>query len=328
VTLNVDQSNDLNQILDDRDVLDALADAGVDQLAIASTLSASIDWLDFISLGEANQAVNDQIQFKVKVGGTNAFDGIASFDQSLNAAIRTEQQAGINFATGVDLLENYASPNQFGNLIDSLLDSGITDFVVESGNVEITDGLASAMVESGMLQALPTVNLIINATANLKSITGMDDFAHLYTDLKSMSALDVDGIKVQDAISKVFIDLGDLGIPTNDSQALSEIQNLLKSLDPANDAKSLAYNSKGDAIDISLVMNANLATALQSSFSENDLKLLENLGITEIIGLDQNGLDPNASSSVVAQTPVEVKIIGPNTTGADGTLFDELINPK
>jgi hypothetical protein len=178
------------------------------------------------------------------------------------------------------------------------------------------------MVESGMLQALPMGNLVINATANLKSIAG-ENFAHLYTNLKSMSALDVDGIKVQDGISKVFIDLGDLGVPTNDLQALSEIQNLLKSLDPANDAKSLAYNSKGDAIDISLVMNADLATALQSSFSENDFKLLENLGITEIIGLG-----PNAPSSVVAQTPVEVKIIGPNATGADGTLFDELINPK
>jgi hypothetical protein len=73
-------------------------------------------------------------------------------------------------------------------------------------------------------------------------------------------------------------------------------------------------------------MNANLATTLQSSFSENDLNLLENLGITQIIGLD-----PNATSSVpapVAQTPVplpEVKIIGPN--GDDGALFD-LLNPK
>jgi hypothetical protein len=70
-------------------------------------------------------------------------------------------------------------------------------------------------------------------------------------------------------------------------------------------------------------MQANMASALKVSFNEADFKLLENLGITEIIGID-----PSASSSVVAQTPIEVKIIGPNATGADGTLFDELINPK
>ncbi len=137
-----------------------------------------------------------------------------------------------------------------------------------------------------------------------------------------MSALDVDGIKVQDAISKVFIDLGDLGVPTDDLQALSEIKTLLASLDPANDVP-FVQDSQGNAVDVSLVMQANMASALKVSFNEADFKLLENLGITEIIGID-----PSASSSVVAQTPIEVKIIGPNATGADGTLFDELINPK
>ena len=310
VTLSVGNINDFNAILDPNNklnksgedgkpALNKFLEAGIDHLLVKDTIKESIDWFDFGNLSETH----------------------SKNDFSIEGLIY-EKNNDVNFAIGVDLLADYASPNQFGNLIESLLDSGVTDFVVESNNVEITDGLASAMVESGMLQALPMGNLVINATANLKSIAG-ENFAHLYTNLKSMSALDVDGIKVQDGISKVFIDLGDLGVPTNDSQALSEIQNLLKSLDPANDAKSLAYNSKGDAIDISLVMNANLATALQSSFTDSDFKLLENLGITEIIGLD-----PNAPSSVVAQTPVEVKIIGPNATGADGTLFDELINPK
>ena len=68
-------------------------------------------------------------------------------------------------------------------------------------------------------------------------------------------------------------------------------------------------------------MQANMASALQISFNEADFRLLENLGITEIIGLDQN-----ASSSVVAQTPVEVKIIGPN--GDDDALFDVLNQNK
>ena len=312
VTLSVGNVNDFNAILDPNNklnksgedgkpALNKFLEAGIDHLLVKDTIKESIDWFDFGNLSETHSKNNFSIE-----------------------GLIYEKNNDVNFAIGVDLLADYASPNQFGNLIESLLDSGVSDFVVESNNVEITDGLASAMVESGMLQALPMGNLVINATANLKSITGMDNFAHLHTDLKSMSELDVDGIKVQDGISKVFIDLGDLGVPTDNLQALSEIKTLLASLDPANTAP-FVQDSQGNAVDVSLVMQANVASALQVSFNADDFKLLENLGITEIIGLD-----PNASSSVVAQTPVEpveVKIIGPNATGADGDLFD-LLNPK
>jgi hypothetical protein len=125
--------------------------------------------------------------------------------------------------------------------------------------------------------------------------------------------------------SKVYIDLGEFGVPTENPSVLLEIKDLLSSLDPANDAKSLAHNSNGDAVDISLVMNADLANTLQQSFSDTQLmSYLENLGITEIIGLD-----PNITGSVttsVAQTPIplpEVKIIG-----SDNALFDELNHNK
>jgi citrate lyase gamma subunit len=315
VTLTVSNINDFNAILDPNNrlnkpgengtALNKFLEAGIDHLLVKDTISASIDWFDFSNLTESHSVNAHNIE-----------------------GIRTEQNGEINFAIGVDLLANSASPNQFGNLIESLLDSGVTDYVVESSKVEITDNLASAMVDSGMLQALPTANLIINATANLKSITGMEDFAHLYTNLKAMSSLDVDGIKVQNGISKVFVDLGDLGVPTDDLQALADIKSLLGSLDPANDAKSFAHNNNGEAVDISLVMNADWAKTLQKSFNDTELmSYLENLGITEVIGLD-----PNATSSAptpVAQTPVplpEVKIIGPN--GDDGALFHELNHNK
>jgi hypothetical protein len=321
--------------LDFSDLATVLTTTGIDSIALQESLDVSEDWFNFSSLGSTYQNMGEAINFRVDVSGTSVDGEISNFNRSLNAAIRTEQGLGINFATGVDLLANYANPEKFGNLVSSLLDSGVTDFVVESGNVEITDILTAAMVESGMLHALPSANLIINATENLKLITGLEDFAHLYTDLKSMAELDVDGIRVNNGIDKVFINLGDLD-SEKQVDAILEIKALLASLDPANAAKPVdpadslkpfAQDYSGKAVDISLVMSAELAVALNESLADGGLNHLQNLGITQIIGLD-----PNATSSVpapVAQTPVplpEVKIIGPN--GDDGALFNELNHNK
>jgi hypothetical protein len=323
-SLELDSINDLNAILDSTEnkVLNALNAAGIDEIAINKALTDSIDWLDFVNIGDGYRSIGESINFRVDVSGTSFDSEISNFNSSLNAAIRTEQGLGINFATGVDFLANYANPDQFGNLISSLLDSGVTDFVVESGNVEITDVLAAAMVESGMLQALPSANLIINATANLKSITGLDDFARLYTDLKSLSSLDADGIRVHADTNKVFIDLGDLGVPTDDPQALLEIKALLGSLDPANSARSLAQDTEGQYVDVSLVMSTELLNALSGEFNENDFKLFENVGITEIIGLGKNAAESQVYE-VVAQNVPPVEIVGsPTIMTVD--LFNEL----
>jgi hypothetical protein len=146
----------------------------------------------------------------------------------------------------------------------------------------------------------------------------LDDFARLYTDLKSLSSLDADGIRVHADTNKVFIDLGDLGFPTNDPQALLEIKALLGSLDPANAARSLAQDTQGYNVDISLVMSTQLLDALSSTFTENDFKLLENVGITEIIGLGDTD-----ANSVVVQTVPPVEIVGsPTIMTVD--LFNEL----
>jgi hypothetical protein len=266
------------------------------------------------------------------------FDDLAKIyqDEGLNlAAVSIEKQGFVEYAAyGIDLLAQSASPDQLGNLIESLLDSGIAEEVTESDHIEITDGLTSAMVEAGMLAALPAANLIINAASNLKHTLGVDDFNHLYTDFKSMAELDVDGIRVNNGIDKVFINLGDLD-SEKQVDAILEIKALLASLDPANaakpvdpaDLKPLAQDYSGKAVDISLVMSAELAIALKDSFAQSDLKHLQNLGITEIIGLDPNITD--SVTTPVAQTPVtlpEVKIIGPN--GTDDALFNELNHNK
>ena len=183
-----------------------------------------------------------------------------------------------------------------------------------------------------MLQALPSANLTINATANLKSIAGLKDFAHLYTDLKSLAGLDVDGIKVANGVSKLYIDLG---LPTNDINAISEIKSLLASLDPANDAKlinsapnapidyNFATREDGSKVDVSLVISSDLAKTLLESLGAAEIGHLSHLGITEFAVLD-NTAAGNFSAVVpqgVANMPEmpKVQVIGQNTD-----LFNEL----
>ena len=183
-----------------------------------------------------------------------------------------------------------------------------------------------------MLQALPSANLIINATANLKSITGLNDFAHLFTDLKSLAGLDVDGIKVANGVSKVYIDLG---LPTSDINAISEIKSLLASLDPANDAKlinaapntpidyNFATREDGSKVDVSLVISSDLAKTLLESLGSAEINQLNHLGINEFAVLD-NTATGNFSAVVpqgIANMPnmPAVQVIGQNTD-----LFNEL----
>jgi len=332
VTLNTNFGDDLLPNAESaQSLIDTLVSTGIDNLVLQETLSSSLDWFDFDKTRalHALSSNDQQIGFEIGVTGSVGVAGSANFDISLKKALAND------FTSGIDFLDGVTTTASYGQLFEALLQSGVTDFVVESGNVAISDSLASAMVESGMLQALPTANLIIDATAKTMKIADTM-IAHLYTDLKSMAALDVDGIEVANDVSKVYIDLG---LPINDSNAIADLKALLASLDPANDAKlidskpnapidfSLAKQVGGDKVNLSLVMSSDLATTIRNSFSQDDFKLLENLGITQIIGLD-----PNATSSVptpVAQTTVplpEVKIIGPS--GDDVALFNELNHNK
>jgi hypothetical protein len=311
-----------------QDLISVLTSAGFDTLGLRETLSDSVDWFDFDKTKalSALSADGRSIGFEVGVVGSSGTAPIANFDASLKKALSDDFTSGIDFFKGVTTTTSY------GQLIEALVQSGVTDFVVESGNVAITDSLASAMVESGMLQALPAANLIIDATANLKSIAGMKDFAHLFTDFKSLANLDVDGIKVANGVSKLYIDLG---LPTNDSNAISEIKSLLASLDPANDAKLInapstkpidfVTNEKGDKVDVSLVISSDLAKTLLESLGASDINHLSHLGIKEFAFL-HNTSAGNFSAVVpqgIANMPdmPKVQVIGQST---DTALFNEL----
>ncbi len=310
-----------------QDLISVLTSTGIDNLGLRETLSASVDWFDFDKTRalSALSADGKQIGFEVGVVGSSGTAPIANFDASLKKALSDD------FTTGIDFFNGVTTTTSYGQLIEALMQSGVTDFVVESGNVAITDSLASAMVESGMLQALPAANLIIDATAKTMLIAGKT-ISHLFTDFKSLAGLDVDGIKVANGVSKLYIDLG---LPTNDSSAIAEIKSLLASLDPANDAKligaapntpidyNFATRENGSKVDVSLVISSDLAKTLFESLGSADIDHLSHLGIKEFAVLD-NTVAGNFSAVVpqgVANMPdmPKVQVIGQKTD-----LFNEL----
>jgi hypothetical protein len=310
-----------------QDLISVLTSTGIDTLGLRETLSDSVDWFDFDKTRalSALSADGKQIAFEVGVVGSTSAASTVNFDASLKEALSDGWTTGIDFFNGVTTTANY------GQLIEALVQSGVTDFVVESGNVEITDSLASAMVESGMLQALPAANLIIDATAKTMELADKTIISHLFTDFKSLAALDVDGIKVANGVSKLYIDLG---LPTNDSSAIAEIKSLLASLDPANDAKlinaasttpidySFATREDRSKVDVSLVMSSDLAKALLESLGSAEIGHLNHLGIKEFAV--QDAVTGSFSAVVpqgVANMP-EVKVIGQNTDLSDD--FDPL----
>lgn len=179
-----------------------------------------------------------------------------------------------------------------------------------------------------MLQALPEANLVINATQSLANNPGM---AHLFTSLKAISELGVDAVEVASGVNKVYIDLG---LPAADAIAMADIQALLGSIDPANEAKLVHAGSTTK--DFALVMSSDIARTIMDAggFNSTDLANMAKLGINEITLLDDansltnaNGLFAN-STAPVAQTPVvpEVTILG--STGPDAQLLDDLTIKK
>jgi hypothetical protein len=187
------------------------------------------------------------------------------------------------------------------------------------------------MVASGMLQALPVANLIIDATAKVQTAidTGTLKFAHLYTDLKSLANLDVDGIRLNNSVNKAYLDLG---LPLDNATALADVKALLASLDPANDAQpftNFVQHLDGTKVnDVSLVISSDIAKAILQGLDSIDMGRLEKLGINEIAVVD-NTATGNFSIGAILPLPAvpvtEVTIIG--NTSATNDLWDEL-NPK
>ena len=112
---------------------------------------------------------------------------------------------------------------------------------------------------------------------------------------------------------------------------MSDISQLLQSLDPANHATELAHGPDGNAVGISLVINGEVAAAIKEAggFTASDIQHMDHLGINHIAVVDDTTGANSAgliNSKVVPSDTVvvpEVKIIG-----SSDPMYDELHNPN
>ena len=227
-------------------LMDALKDSGVSIFDPDYSYDPSkpiSDWMDLSDTAAIYNYTN--VKSLIGINGGSGPSDVTAFDLALANDFRAEQNDyRLNqnqrdlMVRGVELLSRYTTADKMGDLITALTASGVSDMVVHSGNVQISDGLAAALVDAGMLQALPAANLVIDATSlTVTNYTdNLQNFAavHLDTSLKSMADLGVNGIQVAQGVNKVYIDLG---LPVNDPHIMADIKTLLQALDPSADAK-------------------------------------------------------------------------------------------
>ena len=272
-----------------------------------------------MGLSQINTLHNAGLNYvQALIGSMNPLEP-SSLDQALSQEVQSlenlgklthEQALSVSQALhGFDVLGQFTTPDKFGDLVSALTNSGVADFVVDGGSVEISDPLAAALVDAGMLQALPQANLIIDATHSGD---------HLFTSLKALADLGIDHINTLE--NRVYIDLG---LPSSDANAIADIKAILASLDPANQAKSIFGQDQHGV----LVIDNGTADAINKAggLDEAMIQALNNLGINEIdILADSKAAAQTDIVQAVAQTPlppVEVKVIG---MAEDPTLHDHL----
>jgi hypothetical protein len=275
----------------DSPIYNELFNKGIDHLAINQALDVSgVNWLDLSLLDSIN--AESGLGFEVIASGSQGNANAISINANLN---------------GIDFLQSYTSPAQFGDLVNALAQSGVSEVLVDAGNVQVTDALAKALIDGGMLQALPAANISLiyepqdPAFFNIdEAITTVD---RLYTSLKDMADLDVDSFDLSGAsVQRVYVDLG---LPMDDQNALSDIQSLLNSLDPFNNASPVFTSPTG------LVMDSSFASAISNQQGYIDSSVINDLvqlGITEIDVLVAAG--QTAPAIEYQQSGVTVNLIG------------------
>jgi len=312
--------------------LSTVFDSGVVSQANAAMPSyLGQDWMslsDIASLYDATQ------QHSSVTLHTDANQGLVNFDIELKNELITlakmPQFSGATYEAalkGIDLLSKYTTPELMGDLINTLSNFGVGNFVVDASSMQISDNLVRELVDAGMLEALTSSNLSIDVSHSF-----LNQSSYLYTTLKTMADLGVDKVHVNDGVSQIYIDLG---LPTDDPNAINDIRALLETLDPANGAKLVQGDLSSQ--DFTLVISSGLANTIKNTnaegngFTKADLDAMGKLGINSIAILD-----PDDSSSVtktdifgnqvVAQIPLDklpdVQIIGSQDPMLDHLMHD------
>lgn len=201
---------------------------------------------------------------------------------------------------GVDVLNGgtaLATDANYGQLIDVLIDAGLADVALADANdapVTVTDDLAAALHQAGMLHALPTANIEIDATG----ADTVDGAAVLHTSLNTMAELGVDKIDLGSA-SKAYVEV-DFANHADVAAIVSGFTQDITNID--------ANGLFGENKEAGLVIEESELTAFNSFTSAQQTELLtqlSELGFTEIDVLKANGeVEMHAINTSTQQAPV------------------------
>jgi len=268
VTLDVARPQ-LDEIVNLQSVLH---DSGIDSIALSSS-----DIHDSSAITQIDWNQNDlSLMLKINDSQTLNTDFVHNSNAG-NAHTVLSELLG-----GTDVLGTLTGEATFGDLIEALHESGLGRIEIDAPTqqaVHISDDLASALADSGMLSALPQANVLIDAQSNFMS-----------SSLKTLADLGVDGVT---SSGKVYVGLGsDIHV--------NELHNILASF---TGEQPIFNHGAG------LVVDQDAFTQLSADEAKDLLAGLHKLGIDEVdvvskVG-DANHVDVHAID-VVAQTPVTV----------------------
>ncbi len=289
-----------------------LSQLGVDTVHITdlssstslSSITTAIQAAGVHTLGIDTSALQGSSALATNIDSFNWLASGVDFQLQVNAipAVQTELGAAINLAqTEVNVIAltgtGLTSASNFGDLIDALQSSGMSNVEVETGaSVKINDDLSAALYESGMLHALPSTTFAIDA----------GDSKVLNTSLKAMADLGVDEVLSAQSVDKLYVGLGE------NADIASIIAGFTHGSDaPVNDG---LFSGK----DAGLVVDQ----ATFDQFNQGDitdlLAKLFSLGFTEIDVL--KGENDSESYQITAQTqvlvPTDVQLLGVNDANA------------
>jgi hypothetical protein len=311
LTVTLDLGLSAESLLPDQDpIYDYLAARGVDRISITESLNADgSGWINLTELQaihegtEASDPEDKGIGFEVIASGSTGDDAAISLDQNL---------------TGIDLLSEFTTPSQYGDLIQTLTDTGVMNILVDQGNVKIGDALAKALVDSGMLNALPNANVSL-VYQPIATLDNPNNYAYLNASLKDMAMLGVDKVDYSATDNtKVYVDFG---LPTNDTAALNDVKAILATLEPQDPASRVFSDGLG-AKATALVVNQHFYDNLLKDLNvdQDVVDGLLKLGISEVdVLIDSNllSVEHTTLSGTIVGSTVTVNLIGTDTGNAE-----------
>jgi hypothetical protein len=231
-----------------------------------------IEWSDFAITEEPGRP-----DFTVQIDSTNPFD--ASMSEIVDGLVN----AGVVIEGDLTL----------GDLLTALESAGISGFKATT-NVVMSDELAQALSEAGMLEAVPEAQVVIDAGAN----------ALLKTPFKLLAELGVD--QIQSLNDRVFIELG-IDDPT-------EFAGLVSGLLEQQGEGGTLFEGSTTAGTLVVRDSAALLEAIEKAGQD-----LKSLGFDEVAYMDSSNSIGNTPWTVAdfETAAIKIELLGKTASDVD-----------